>query len=179
MRLDNITGFMLLPLVALLFAACEDEWDTAWEEYVEGTANMHVTIAFDRETSVQLQTRAVGGDKGESIQDINSFCMVVYKPKDNNDGNTEWELQGLYRVYGCGTTHTDVSKVTYEKADNRIDEEKNQDASSGKLEFDLKLHSGKYLIYGVANMGDLDGRDYSTPERLKSIELEWKVGDAA
>ena len=179
MRLDNITGFMLLPLVALLFAACEDEWDTAWEEYVEGTANMHVTIAFDRETSVQLQTRAVGGDKGESIQDINSFCMVVYRPKDNNDGNTEWELQGLYPVYGCGTTHTDVSKVTYEKADNRIDEEKNQDASSGKLEFDLKLHSGKYLIYGVANMGKLERRDYSTPERLKSIELEWQDGNAA
>ena len=134
MRLDNITGFMLLPLVALLFAACEDEWDTAWEEYVEGTANMHVTIAFDRETSVQLQTRAVeGGDNGESIQDINSFCMVVYKPKDNNNGNTEWELQGLYPVYGCGTTHTDVSNVKYERDDNRIDEEKkenNQDASS-------------------------------------------------
>lgn len=182
MRLDNITGFMLLPLVALLFAACEDEWDTAWEEYVEGTANMHVTIAFDRETSVQLQTRAVGGDKGESIQDINSFCMVVYKPKDNNDGNTEWELQGLYPVYGCDTKHNDVSNVKYERDDNRIDEEKeekNQDASSGKLEFDLKLHSGKYLIYGVANMGKLERRDYSTPEQLKSIELEWKDGDAA
>ena len=108
--------------------------------------------------------------------------MVVYKPKDNNDGNTEWELQGLYPVYGCDTKHNDVSNVTYERDDNRIDEEKeekNQDASSGKLEFDLKLHSGKYLIYGVANMGDLDGRDYSTPEQLKSIELEWKDGAAA
>lgn len=182
MRLNTITRFMLLPLVALLFAACEDEWGTAWEEYVEGTANMHVTIAFDRETSVQLQTRAVGGDKGESIQDINSFCMVVYKPKDNNDGNTEWELLDIYPVYGCSGTHKDVSNVSYGKNDNRTEEEKaekNQDSSSGKLDFNLKLHSGKYLIYGVANMGKLEGRDYSTPELLKSIELKWQDGDAA
>lgn len=178
MKLNNIVRFMLLPLaLTLTLTACEDEWATSWDEYVEGTARMHVTIAFDRETSIQLRTRATGGDKGESIQDINSFCMVVYKQKGDINDNKEWELPAIYPVYGCSYTHGDVANVSYEKADNRTNEEKTeklQDSSTGKLEFDLKLHSGRYLIYGVANMGALEGKDYSTPDKLKSIEVAWQ-----
>lgn len=178
MKLNNIVRFMLLPLaLTLTLTACEDEWATSWDEYVEGTARMHVTIAFDRETSIQLRTRATGGDKGESIQDINSFCMVVYKQKGNINDNKEWELPEIYPVYGCNSKHSDVDNVSYEKADNRTNEEKTeelQDSSTGKLEFDLKLHSGRYLIYGVANMGALEGKDYSTPDKLKSIEVAWQ-----
>ena len=178
MKLNNIVRFMLLPLaLMLMLTACEDEWATSWDEYVEGTAKMHVTIAFDRETSIQLHTRATGGDKGESIQDINSFCMVVYKQKGNINDNIEWELPEIYPVYGCNSKHGDVDNVSYEKTDNRTNEEKTeelQDSSTGKLEFDLKLHSGRYLIYGVANMGALEGKDYSTPDKLKSIEVAWQ-----
>ena len=42
------------------------------------------------------------------------------------------------------------------KSDNRLPEESDlQDKAAGKLTYDLKIRTGKYYIYAVANADDL------------------------
>lgn len=161
--------FAFVALLAVLLS-CQDDLGIEAGRYAEGEAQLSVEVSFDQE-QVSLSTRASGGDRGDLIQDMNPLYMVVYK----EDGN----LYDIYPVWGDGiTAHQDISGVEHELADNRLEQEKApdgglQDTQTGKVTYTMKLKSGKYYIYAVANVADLPMLDISTRDKLKALEFVW------
>lgn len=161
-----------LVILALLATGCKDDWDLNGGQMVEGDAQLSITVAFNQENT-EIGTRApqapTGGDKGDLMDNINTLYLVVY--------NQNEELHGRYPVYGTDITrHKDVDNVTYELTDNRTEDEKGQglkNEQTGKVTFDLKLSSGNYYIYAVANVDDFENKDISTRGKLKALEFTW------
>lgn len=173
--IKNISILSFLMTI-LLFNSCEDEIRLNTTPYEEGIATLNVSVSYLQETGVDVVSRAVpdpdGGEIGTLISDIKSLCMLVY---DENGGFVE-----KYDIVG-GSVHPDVSNVNNSSDDNRLPEEKDEnsqikDSPTGKVTFDLKIYSGKYFIYAVANMDNLSDyslEEYSSPDKLKSIEAVW------
>lgn len=173
--IKNINIFSVL-ITILLFNSCEDEIRLNGTPYEEGFATLNVSVSYLQETGVNVVSRAVpnpsGGEVGTLISDIKSLSMLVY---DENGVFIE-----KYDIVG-GAVHPDVSNVNNSSDDNRLPDEKDEnsqikDSSTGKVTFDLKLYSGKYFIYAVANMNNLSDysfEEYSSPDKLKSIEAVW------
>lgn len=159
-----------LVILALQATGCKDDWDLNGGQMVEGDAQLSITVAFNQENT-EIGTRATktptGGDEGDLMDNIKTLYLVVY----NQDG----KLHGRYPVYGADITiHEDVDNVKYELTDNRTEDEKGlQNDATGKVTFDLKLSSGYYYIYAVANVGDFENKDISTREKLKALEFTW------
>lgn len=156
-------------ILALLTAGCKDDWDLNGQQIIEGDAQLSITVAFNQENT-EIGTRAPeGGDKGDIMDNINTLYLVIY----NKDG----KLHGKYPVRGEGLTpHKDVSDVHYELTDNRTEQEGEQglqNDATGKVTFNLKLSSGNYYIYAVANVDDFDDKDVSTRDQLKALEFNW------
>lgn len=167
----NQVRSLFFAFAALLAVwSCQDDLGIEAGRYVEGEAQLSVTVGFDQE-QVSLSSRASGGDRGDIIQDMNPLYMVVYK----EDGN----LYDIYPVWGDGiTAHQDISGVKHELADNRLEQEKIpdgglQDTQTGKVTYTMKLKSGKYYIYAVANVADLPMLDIGTRDKLKALEFAW------
>lgn len=156
----------------LLVLSCTDELFTG-NKYVEGKANLHIEVAFDPETGVDVATRATNGGKpGNAIQDIHSFWLVIF----NADGTPV----GKYPIYKDDAAVLSNEELRYENQhyigtnDNREEEESSlQDKASGKLTFDLHLVSGNYYIYGVANVSDFEDYELTTRENLKEYKCKW------
>lgn len=151
---------------------CEDDFNPDMGGVVDGSlATVPISISFDSETSVDISSRAMGAQDGLAMQDINSFWMVIY----NQDGT----LYKKYHIREGGNNVTDpsgdVTNIKYNpNSDNRLPDEGNLgDDAAGRLDFDLKLTSARYYIYGVANVKDFDKKDISTRDRLKRIECAW------
>lgn len=159
-----------LVILALQATGCKDDWDLNGGQMVEGDAQLSITVAFNQENT-EIGTRATktptGGDEGDLMDNIKTLYLVVY----NQDG----KLHGRYPVYGADITiHEDVDNVKYELTDNRTEDEKGlQNDATGKVTFDLKLSSGYYYIYAVANVDDFENKDISTREKLKALEFTW------
>lgn len=164
--------YALVATIVCLVSACNDDLGIDAGRFSEGEALISVRVRFDQD-QVSLGTRATGGDRGDIIQDMDPLYMVVYR----KDGT----LYGLYPVWGDGIIkHDDIDNVKHELADNRLDEEKGtagnaglQDSRTGKVSFDLKLRSGKYYIYAVANVPDLRSKDITTRDKLKNLSFTW------
>lgn len=166
--------FLMLAAVVLsaVVSGCEDDFRPGDpEHFIEGTATLEVTVGYDLETEVDLLSRATpsGGDKGNSINAINSLVMVAY--------NTDGTLYDKYVVVGTNV-HKDITSVDFHGlADNRLPDEVvggNQDKSTGKVTYKMRIAAGRYHFYAVANMGDLAEYDISTPDKLKSITRTWE-----
>lgn len=162
-----------LAILTLLTIGCKDDWDLNGEQMVEGDAKLSITVAFNQEHT-EIGTRSTqpeptGGDKGDMMDNINTLYMVIY----NKDG----KLCGTYPIYGNNLTpHENVSNVNYELTDNRTEDEKGQglqNEQTGKVTFDLKLSSGYYYLYAIANVDDFENKDISTREKLKALEFAW------
>ena len=178
MRKKDIIFCIILLMLQFIPTACRDDYFMN-EEIGEGNATLSVTLCFDQEDAALGTTRAEGGDEGNSIQNINSLCMLFY--------DTTGKLVHNYIVKGEGLViDPDVSGWSYNLEDNRIDEDKDEqgnqfeDSKTGTAMFKLRpIKRGKYYIYAVANMGDLTQyKDkITTREGLKAISLQWDPDD--
>lgn len=169
----------LISVACVALVSCEDELRTPFDEYKDGLADVHVEIKFEQENEIDLKSRATGGADGLAIQNINTFCMLVY------DSGSK-KLIDRYMVYdkdNLSNRHKDITGVNYDpRSDNRLDSEKKgdsalQDKQSGKLSYDLKIYSGRYIIVGVANMGDMSAyvNEINTLDGLRAIKLKWSA----
>lgn len=170
--------------------ACTDEID-----YPGGTPDgrmsaIKVTVSFDAEPTVRLDSRATpyddyndkatGGINGDKIQNINNLWLVVY----DKEGNLKSRFP-VYKLDGAtadGELELSVKNIAYELYDNRTDEEKNdnlQDEQTGKLTFDLSIPSGSYYIYAVANVPDLNTKDISDRGKLRNLTFDWDIENMA
>lgn len=97
------------------------------------------------------------------------------------------QLLRSYKVIGPGgiTDHDpEIENLENKENDNRTDEEKAnkpnnpdrplQDISTGYVKYNMKLMSGRYYIYAVANVPKFEEYDISTRDLLKNISFKWQ-----
>ena len=162
-------------LLILVISGCKDDFNpTVSEEYVEGMADLDVDISYESMADVVLSSRdASGGDVGTLLDEIKSLVMYVFR----EDGSL-YEKYVIVDPDDPNSHHQDVSAVVVNnKSDNRLEDEKNTpvngDSSNGRVDYRLRLFSGHYFIYAVANMGTLSDFNISKRDDLKSIRCDW------
>ncbi len=170
---------VLLPIPALTLVSCEDDFKPGlYEEYVEGMANLDVDLSYESMADVSLTSRETsGGDPGTLLDEIKSLVMYVFR----EDGSL-YEKYVVVDPDDSNNHHADVYDVVVDnKSDNRLDSEKpsNGDSSNGKVTYRMRLFSGKYYIYAVANMGTLSDRAITNRDDLKNIRCDWNNENTA
>ncbi len=162
----------LLAMV-LTMTSCVDDFPADRGEIDGSTRTLSVEVAFEPTAEADLNSRATDGD---AMQDITSLHMLIY--------NIDGELIEDYTVWknAAGGYHSGVIwDEDNKRADNRLPEEQAanmQDRFSGRLTYKMKLPTGRYYIYAIANIDDLSRSDYATREQLKSIYRKWETDPA-
>lgn len=173
-KLLHIIYFIVPMLFMVAMGGCSDElyYDDNGAIREGETVIVPISIDFDKEDSLELNTRAIGAQPGNSIQDIKDFWMLVY----NEDKTLFRKFHITVDADGiCSTTDSEISDMEYKSdSDNRLPDENDlQDDAAGYLRFNLKLDSHPYYIYGVANVDDFETKDVSTVDKLKNLECPW------
>ncbi len=175
----KITSLYLRLLICLLFSigmtACVDDFRPDFGEMDGSIRNLHIDVCFEPNSEAQISSRS---NDGNAIQDIHSLRMLIY----DKSGETLLRDYLIWNNDKKADTSGDISNESYDgKADNRLENEKNgndalHDTESGKLSYDLKLPTGEYYIYAVANAeSELAANDYSTRDKLKAIRCNWQT----
>ena len=175
MKLKFLKYIMSFLLPALL-VGCKDDMLLGEYDYGDGEGRITAAISLTN-VPADLSTRGAqpkpvgGGTPGDAIENINSLCILVYDVKGNfiekfTEDGTRHELQD-YEVKLVEQTSPSVGEGEHQAQ-----------AKTMRATFSLgnpakKFPYGAYRIYAVANMGDLDGKNYQTEEDLKKIILEW------
>jgi len=155
--------------------ACVDDFRPDFGEMDGSIRDLHIEVCFEPNSETKISSRSNNGD---AIQDIHSLRMLVYDKSGEN-------LLRNYLIWNNDSkadTSGDISNESYDgKADNRLENEKKgndslHDTESGKLSYDMKLPTGEYYIYAVANAeSELAANDYSTRDKLKAIRCNWQT----
>lgn len=162
---------LFYTLMMYSFSSCSDELllDNGINDGRLKVVN--VTVSFKPNTEIDIASRSANGD---CMQNINSLRMVVY----DENGNLLPDKDFLIWKDGHGGRYPDeVFEEKNELSDNRTLTEKEnnyQDIESGRVTYKLRIPTGKYYIYAIANADDLQQYDYETKDKLKSINREWK-----
>lgn len=173
-KLLHIIYFIVPMLFMGAMGGCSDDlyYDDNGAIREGETVIVPISIDFDKEDSLELNTRAIGAQPGNSIQDIKDFWMLVY----NEDKTLFRKFHITVDADGiCSTPNSEISDMEYKSdSDNRLPDENDlQDDAAGYLRFNLKLDSHPYYIYGVANVDDFETKDVSTVDKLKNLECPW------
>lgn len=153
-----------------MITACEDDFNTDFGIINVGEeTTATISVKFDIETGVDLQSRSMTAEDGDAIQDINSFWMLLY---DENG-----MLKYKFHIKEGDNTALDeaVSNVSYKRADNRLPSESDlEDKSAGYLTFDLRVAQNRYFAYGVANTPEVANLAIgSNRNQLKQMKRVW------
>lgn len=172
--------YIFFAVAACLFlTACEDDFDVRQFTIGEGDANIHFSIRYDAEDQVDMgraynfENNFTGGAPGQSIQNISKLSMFVYDAEGNLMGDR-------IDILPTPTPGVVVNVNDSSNVDNTIPSDgNNPDKKTGKVEFDLKMTSGRYYIYAVANVDNIGqyASQYATREGLKNISFNWQTSD--
>lgn len=167
-RIYSIILGIAVWAVSMALSGCTDDFRFDPEGEIDGsTRSVGVCVAFEPNAESQVASRSASG---QSIQDINTLRMLIY--------DTEGKLIYDYTAYKDNKGGYEPDVITNEaydgKSDNRLPEESDlQDKAAGKLTYDLKIRTGKYYIYAVANADDLTTAEIDTREKLKAVKRIW------
>lgn len=168
--------YLIAPMLFMVaMTGCSDDFDYDVNGDVkEGkTVIVPISIDFDKEEILELDTRAIDAQPGNSIQNIKDFWMLIY---GENKGLLHKFHITIDEDGNCSTTDSEfITNMTYKgDNDNRLPDESDlQDDAAGYLRFNLKLDAHPYYIYGVANVDGFESKDVSTPDKLKNLECTW------
>ncbi|MDE5877597.1 MAG: hypothetical protein K2H47_08925 [Muribaculaceae bacterium] len=159
-KLSYIVAFMS----CLLGSSCADDFPRYETDIPDGEGSLVATVTFTPTVQANL-----GGTRtpGDSIKDIKWLCVLLYTP----DGN-------LFKKYGKSELADYKSETYTVRPNDHLDGTDAQpgETTTAKATFSLPgLPFGRYRIYAVANMGDLEDyeENIKTEEGLKSISLTW------
>lgn len=158
----SILYIFLYILIILFVTACRDDLLEGEDDFIpEGTSRLTAVVNFKPLTPA---LNGMSRTAGDAIKDITSLTVLLY---DRDGDLVERYLITEYTVKGEG-----------ERNDADAEDETTAESKTPHVEFKMLIPYGRYFMYAVANM-DLDGRDVSTVEKLKSISLEWQSNIAA
>ncbi|MBD5310973.1 MAG: hypothetical protein HDS13_02250 [Bacteroides sp.] len=156
--------YVMTVIFSLMICSCADDFTYYNGEIPEGEGNLTATVTFTPTVAANLYSTRTAGNV---IQDINSLCVLVY----TTDGK-------LVRKYNQGDlTGYTTGKYTVKDEDHLDGNEAHTDEmTTATASFALSdLPYGRYKIYAVANMDDLNKYDteIQTEEGLRNIKLNW------
>lgn len=165
-KVSFISILMVSLLLGLGATSCVNDFFDINNEIGEGEATLSARITFSPVKNALDGTRA----SGTALKHINSLCVFIY----DQDGKLyrrvrQDELLGLKIENNNNATAPDAGTPT--------------ETNTPVATFSVKgIPFGKYYIYAVANMENLDqytDEDLETPDRLKEIELVWDADNVA
>ncbi len=158
--LSHLIYLAVTAVLALALGACEDRLDYPGAPIPEGISTVDVGLGYQAFTPA-LESRA----SGTAIKEINTLWLVLY----DKDGNFKEKRE--------------VTSFTNKGLENnsRPDGKPSSELQTGHVEFKLTLPNGYYKMYAVVNhnLATVDDELIDTPEKLKSLDLEWKDGNVA
>lgn len=185
----NLIKYLIIILMPFLTFGCKDDLLFDEYDYGEGEGSITATLTLTN-VPANLSTRAAepkpveGGTAGNAIENINSLCVLLYDTKGNFiEKFTEDKDKGLHELDEYKAELTDQTSPS-DAIDDNDDHEHQAQAKTMRATFSLgkpakKFPYGAYHIYAVANMGDLNGKNYQTEEDLKKIILQWDAAHIA
>lgn len=165
-KVSFISILMVSLLLGLGATSCVNDFFDINNEIGEGEATLSARITFSPVKNALDGTRA----SGTALKHIDSLCVFIY----DQDGK-------LYRR----VRHNELLGLNIENNNNATapDAGTPTETNTPVATFSVKgIPFGKYYIYAVANMGNLDqytDEDLETPDRLKEIELVWDADNVA
>ena len=186
--MNKLLNKYLLLLTVVIFASCQDDFEYRPGEIDGSSTRLKIEVAYTAEESTELKSRAyyddenAGGDSGDAIQNITELWMVIY--------DSEGSLLCKYPVLGTSADKTGPdadsfyiypSTIDNVLEDNRLDPDESdlQDNRTGRVTFDMKMPTGRYFIYAVANVAGFADMDVSDRSKLKKIRLDWNLTTTA
>lgn len=185
----NLIKYLIIILMPFLTFGCKDDLLFDESDYGEGEGSITATLTLTN-VPANLSTRAAepkpveGGTAGNAIENIYSLCVLLYDTKGNFiEKFTEDKDKGLHELDEYKAELTDQTSPS-DAIDDNDDHEHQAQAKTMRATFSLgkpakKFPYGAYHIYAVANMGDLNGKNYQTEEDLKKIILQWDAAHIA
>lgn len=157
-----ISTIMLLPV---FFTSCVDERLGIDPEIGEGEATLTASVVFSPVRDALNGTRA----SGSALKHVNSLCVLLY--------DTEGRL--AMKVPQSELKDLQISNNNNSMAPDAPGDGGHQaESDTPKASFSITgIPFGRYKIYAVANMGDLEGYDVSTENLLKETPLIWNEDD--
>ncbi len=152
--------FLCMLLIGM--TACEDEEIRPFDDIPEGETTVNAVVEF-KPLVPALTTRAAAGD---AIKRIENLYVFVY----GLDGN----LVSRHKIKGSDTDKVSGYMEGELDRTNKTGKDVIAESKTPYARFDLTIPYGRYHIYAVANMGDLEGYDVGTVDKLKGISLTWK-----
>ena len=109
---------------------------------------------------------------GDAIKTIENLCVLFYA----DEGEGENKVQKLVNCQYYDTDGFTVNNVPRTDTPSTSDKEHQAEALTPQATISgLVIPYGRYYVYVVANMGDLnENKAIQTPEGLKNIQLTWK-----
>lgn len=141
-----------------VFAACTDDLTDDYGGGIipEGECTITADVEFKPlAAGLNGATRTAG----DAIKQIEDLCVLLY--------DESGKLATKHYIADPETTDVD-------RTDAEADNGHAAESATPHADFSLTVPYGRYYIYVVANMGDMDGYDVATVEKLKSVSLEWQ-----
>lgn len=155
----RILNTLLAIIVLIGMMACSDEL----AQYNAFTGETKIEACVDFRPMAEALTRA----DGNSISEIDKIWVLLY----NDDGTLAHSTQ-------IDRENVTISNEERTDADTGTDFERAEETTE-RAKFWLSLPNGKYYIYAVANVGNIE--DYTdqiaTIEGLKAIRFKWNNED--
>ncbi len=163
--------YVMTVIFSLMICSCTDDFTYYNGEIPEGEGDLRATVTFTPTMATNLHATRTPGNV---IHAIESLCVLVYTP----DGElvrkyTKDELDG----------YDDETPYNVKDTDHLDGNEAHTDEiTTSQATFSLPgLPYGRYKIYAVANMGNLDNykNEIQTEKGLRNIKLDWNSENIA
>lgn len=152
--------------------SCRDDFFKPESLIGEGTSTLTAQVVFSDVVN-NLSNPNATRTAGNVINQVESLCILIY----------DSENQLFRRVSQSDLINLEFEQNSAMSPDALENDEHQAEETTPKASFSISdIPYGKYYIYAVANMGNLEDYsddDISTPEKLKRIRLNWNPKNIA
>ncbi len=168
MKFKKIVFIFLIGLVGVM-SSCVDDYFNIDPEIGEGEADLSATVVFSPvRNALGRDTRAAG----DALKHIKSLCVFLYTKQGD-------DIKLYKRIPQAQLEGLEIENNNNATAPDAVGENEHvAETATPQATFTIKgIPFGRYYMYAVANMGNLDSyddADLDTPEKLKAVPLQWQ-----
>lgn len=152
-----------------MMSSCVDDYFDIDPEIGEGEADLSATVVFSPvRNALGRDTRA----EGDALKHIKSLCVFLYTKQGD-------DIKLYKRIPQTQLEGLEIENNNNATAPDAVGENEHvAETATPQATFSIRgIPFGRYYMYAVANMGNLDSyddADLDTPEKLKAVRLQWQ-----